>query len=445
MDDFRVLADAVAADIKAGRLKPGDRLPTQRRFARERGIAVSTASRVYGELTRRGLVVGEVGRGTFVRSGDADLRRGAVEPSPRTRVDLELNFPVLPGQAQLLARSLDGMLRPESLGAGLRAPLAGGTPAARAAAAVALSRSGWTPAPECILFTGNGKQAISTAISAFVPVGGRLGVEALTYPVVRGIGQRLGVQFVPLAVDEEGVRPDAIAAAGPLSALYLQPTHHNPLGVTMSQQRREELAEVVAELDLVVIEDLINAFLAVDAPPPLAAFAPERTVVVDSLSKRLAPGLSVGYVVPPPGKVGRVAGALRAAGSLAPTFAVEATTRVINDGTLRRLEEAKRADAAVRQALVAEKLAGFAVRADPHAYYCWWELPAPWRAEMFVAAAARAGIGVTPAAAFAVGSAHAPNAVRLALAIPPLPVLGEALDTLATIARGNPGDEGGTE
>ncbi len=444
MDDFRVLADAVAADISAGRLRPGERLPTQRRYARDRGVAVSTASRVYGELTRRGLVVGEVGRGTFVRSGESDVRRSAVEPV-RNRVDMELNFPVLPGQAVLLARSLDGMLRPESLGAGLRAPLAGGTPATRAAAATALSRSGWSPAPECILFAGNGKQAISTAISAFVPVGGRLGVEALTYPVVRGIGKRLGVQFVPLAVDDEGLRPDAVAAAGPLSALYLQPTHHNPLGVTMSAARRVELARVVADLDLVVIEDLINAFLAVDAPAPLAAFAPERTVVVDSLSKRLAPGLSVGYVVPPQGMVGRVAAALRAAGATAPTFAVEATTRVINDGTLRRLEEAKRADAAVRQGIVAEQLAGFAVRADPHAYYCWWELPAPWRAETFVAAAARAGIGITPAAAFAIGSAHAPNAVRLALAIPSHAVLAESLATLATLARGNPGDEGGTE
>lgn len=444
MDDFRVLADAVAADIGTGRLRPGERLPTQRRYARDRGVAVSTASRVYGELTRRGLVTGEVGRGTFVRAGEGDLRRGVVEPG-RTRVDMELNFPVLPGQAALLARSLEGLLRPDALGAGLRAPLAGGSPAARAAAAGALARSGWTPDPDCILFAGNGKQAISTAISALVPVGGRLGVETLTYPIVRGIGKRLGVEFVPIPVDGEGLRPETITAAGPLSALYLQPTHHNPLGVTMSAGRRVELARVLDDLGLVAIEDMINAFLAVDAPPPLAAVAPERTLVVDSLSKRLAPGLSVGYVVPPAAMVGRVAAALRSAGAMAPSFAVEATTRVITDGTLHRLEEAKRADAAVRQRMVADKLAGFAVRADPTAYYCWWELPEPWRAETFVAAAARHGIGITPAAAFAIGSAHAPNAVRMALSIPSLPVLADALDALAALARTAPGDEGGTE
>src|SRR5882672_1546955 len=57
MQDYRRVADAVAAEIARGRLRPGDRLPTQRAFARRHGIADSTASRVYGELTRRGLVV----------------------------------------------------------------------------------------------------------------------------------------------------------------------------------------------------------------------------------------------------------------------------------------------------------------------------------------------------------------------------------------------------
>ncbi|MGH3460567.1 MAG: GntR family transcriptional regulator, partial [Kribbellaceae bacterium] len=71
MEDYRLIADRLAADVAAGRLRPGDRLPPQRRFARENGIASSTASRVYGELVRRGLAVGEVGRGTFVRAADA--------------------------------------------------------------------------------------------------------------------------------------------------------------------------------------------------------------------------------------------------------------------------------------------------------------------------------------------------------------------------------------
>src|SRR5438270_13218979 len=117
--DYLKLADTIAAEIAGGRLKPGDRLPPQRNFAYERGIAVSTASRVYAELLRRGLVVGEVGRGTFI-SGDA--RRGVLAAGePRgVRIDLEFNYPVLPEQTALIAKSLEGLEKPGALDAALR-------------------------------------------------------------------------------------------------------------------------------------------------------------------------------------------------------------------------------------------------------------------------------------------------------------------------------------
>src|ERR1700740_1276905 len=105
------LADSLAAAIAGGARKPGVRLPPQRTFAYDRGIAVSTASRVYTELLRRGLVVGEVGRGTFV-SGEG--RRAVAPNEPRgARIDLEFNYPLLPHQATMIAKSLEGLERPE--------------------------------------------------------------------------------------------------------------------------------------------------------------------------------------------------------------------------------------------------------------------------------------------------------------------------------------------
>ena len=85
--EYLKLADAVAAEIANGALKSGDRLPPQRSFAYERKIAVSTASRVYTELLRRGLVVGEVGRGTFI-SGQAPPRNAAPSPNRAARASI---------------------------------------------------------------------------------------------------------------------------------------------------------------------------------------------------------------------------------------------------------------------------------------------------------------------------------------------------------------------
>ncbi|GDY75372.1 hypothetical protein SAV31267_048570 [Streptomyces avermitilis] len=131
------------------------------------------------------------------------------------------------------------------------------------------------------------------------------------------------------------------------------------------------------------------------------------------------------------------AGALRSGGWTAGRFALEAAVRWSGDGTVARLVAAKRADAAERQRLVAEHLAGFTVRADPRAYYAWWELPEPWRADTFAAAAARRGIAVTPGPAFGAGQGAA-DAVRLGLASVPPPELARALRTLAGVACTRP-------
>jgi DNA-binding transcriptional MocR family regulator len=437
MDDYRLIVDTIADNIAAGRLRAGEQLPPQRRFARQHGIAASTAARVYGELVRRGLAVGEVGRGTFVRSAAPAPEPALAEPAT-ARVDLELNFPVLPDQAELLSSSLARLLRPDVLADTLRPVTVDGTPAARAAAARLLARTGWTPEPDRILFAGNGRQAIAAAIAALVPVGGRLGVEAMTYPVVKAVAARLGVTLVPLEMDDQGLLPSAVRAAQ-VRAIYVQPTLHNPLGMTMPAQRRADLAEVLTERDLPAIEDGIYTFLRDDLPP-LAAHAPDHVTLVDSMSKRIAPGLTLGYLVPPAATADAVAGAIRSGGWAATGFALAAATQCTADGTADTIATAKRADAAARQRLVADRLAGFTVLADPGAFHCWWELPEPWRAEMFVAAAARHGIAVTPAAAFAVGQSRAPNAVRLALSAPPPEVLDSTVDTLAKLAHTRPED-----
>ncbi|MFG1666126.1 PLP-dependent aminotransferase family protein [Streptomyces sp. Y7] len=439
MDDYRRIADRIADEITAGRLRPGERLPPQRVFARRRGIAGSTAGRVYAELVRRGLVVGEVGRGTFVRAAPEATGRALVEAATAAPVNLELNYPCAPGQSELLAPALAPLQRPDVLTEALRPSPADGTPAARAAAAALLATPDWHPVPGRILFTGNARQAVAATLASLVRPGGRVGVEALTYPVVKDIAARLGITLVPLATDEEGPRPESVAAAhrtAPLAALYLQPTLHNPTSLTTGPERRRLLARTVLDLGIPVVEDRIWSFLTDD--DPLAAHAPGLTHVVDGLSKRVAPGLTAGFVAVPEGRVDAVAAAVRSGGWSAGRFALEAAVRWIEEGTVRRLVEAKRTDAARRQRVVAEELRDFAVRSDPRAYFAWWELPAPWRADTFTAAAAAHGIAVTPGPAFAVDPHRTPDAVRLGLASAPEPDLRRALRTLAGVARGTP-------
>ena len=431
--EYARLADAVAAEIASGALKPGDRLPPQRTFAYQRKIATSTASRVYTELLRRGLVVGEVGRGTFI-SGEA--RRGAAATTePRgARIDLEFNYPMLPTQSALISKSLEGLNRPEALELALRQATSTGTLALRKVAADYLTRQNndWSPTPEQMVFTANGRQCIAAALAAVVPAGGRCGVEALTYPFIKGIAARLGVTLVPLAMDEHGVRPDAVQKAhreAHLSAIYVQPVIQNPLGITMPAARRADLLRVVEKLDLVVIEDAVYSFL--DDEPPLAALAPDRCVVLDSLSKKVAPGLSLGFIVSPPRLRENVMAAVRSGGWTAAGFAFAAAQQLMADGTAAELARLKRIDAQARQKIAVACLAGLEIQTNPKSYHLWLTLPSHWRSQTFVAAAARRDIALTPSTTFAASPGHAPNAVRLALAAPPIDQLEAALRTLA--------------
>ncbi|MGE0866874.1 MAG: PLP-dependent aminotransferase family protein [Vicinamibacterales bacterium] len=437
---YRALVEQLARDIADGRLRPGDRLLPQREFADQRGIAASTASRVYGELARRGLISGEVGRGSYVRA--AARVPAPAEPAPG-RVNLEINLPVLPAQAALLARSLQPLARrPSVMSAALEAAAVAGPAGARHTVAAFLERRGWSPAVDGICFTGNGKQALAAVIAALVPRGQRLGAEAITYPMVKVLASGLGVEVVPIAMDEHGLRPDALAAAhrkAPLRAVYCQPTLHNPLGMSMPAGRRAELAASLQRHDVVAIEDLVYAFLAGDEPP-LAAGAPDHAVVVDSLSKRIAPGISIGYVAAPIALAPSIASAVRAGAWAASGLSMQLCLRWIADGTAATLSAAKRRDAATRQRLLRTLLRGLDVRSNPKSYHAWLLLPERWRADAYVAAAAQRGIGITPAAAFTVSPGHAPNAVRIALASPSLAELEPALGALAAIARGRPRD-----
>jgi DNA-binding transcriptional MocR family regulator len=447
LSSYHALADAIVADIRAGKLRPGNRLPPQREFARSRGIAVSTAQRVYAELTRQGVVSGEVGRGTFVRLATPARRPALTEPTS-LQIDLDLNFPTVPEQEALLSASLGELVRRrDEFSAAFVPSAAHGTASLRSTTAAFLSPRGWVLRPERLLFAGSGKQAIAGVLAATVRRGEVLGVEALTYPFIKTIAQQLGIRLFPIPLDDEGIVPEALIDAHRevgLSAVYLQPTLHNPLGLTMSSARGNVIAEILMKDDIVAIEDGVYGFLDADTSS-LRSIAPDNVVLVDSLSKRLAPGLTLGFIVTPPNLRDGIQRALHTGAWVAPSFAQTVCARWMADGTATRIVDAKRLDAVARQKLAQRWLRRFGLRGASKAYHCWLPLPDSWRADAFVAAAARHNIAVTPASAFAVAPGHAPAAVRLALSAPPMDVLARALETLASILEAGSGAPPTTE
>lgn len=440
MPDFHAIADAVAAEIASGKLAAGSRLPPQRTFADNWGIAASTAGRVYAELTRRGLVTGEVGRGTFVRAPET-LRAIRISEAADAPIDLQLAISSSLEQAALMAPALHSLAGPAALWEALCAASPFGPDGAGPAVAHFLATSRWTPDPAGILFAGGGRQAIACALAALCKPGDRLAVEPLTYPSMIRIAARLGLQLVPIQIDDQGIDLEALArthAAKPLGAIYIQPTLHNPLGISMTPERRQALGRWLEAAGLYCIEDAAFAFLS-DATP-LAAYAPDRVVHVNSMQKRLAPGIGVGFVAAPRPVKDAIAAVMRAGGWMAPSLAVRLVMSWIADGTAVRVAGLKRKDARARQALAAHILGAERVPARTDAFHAWLELPPAWSADAFTAAAAQQGVAITSSGAFAVTPGRAPNAVRLALSAAPLKDLEQGLQVLRALLATTPND-----
>src|SRR5262249_48966947 len=173
--------------------------------------------------------------------------------------------------------------------------------------------------------------------------------------------------------------------------------------------------------------------------------APDSCIVIDSLSKKVAPGLTLGFLVPPPRLRESVMASVRSGGWTASGFAFAAAQRLMGDGTVAELARLKRLDARARQKLAADRLSGFAIQAHENSYHLWLTLPPHWRSQTFVAAAARHDIALTPSTTFAVTPGHAPNAVRLALAAPTMDRLDTGLRTLAAMLNAREEDFASTE
>jgi DNA-binding transcriptional MocR family regulator len=427
---YRAIADALADDVRSGVLPPGARLPTHRDLAWRLRVTVGTVSRAYAEAERRGLIAGEVGRGTFVRFlGGSSARARRDEAPAADFIDLSVNRPRVPSERARLAAALEELAAAPELAALLDyLPLAGRA-GDRAQGAQWLARNGLAARPEEVIVTAGAQHAMACVFAAIAKPGDTIAAEALTYPGLRSLAAFLHLRLAPLAMDDEGLLPEALEAAcraGPVRAVYILPNLHNPTTATLPLARRHALAEIVRRHDVLLVEDDIYGFLRTPSLPPLASLVPEQAFYIDATSKSLMPTLRIGYVRAPLQHVDDITAALRATTYSAPPLMAQIASRWIEDGTADQLVAEKRAEAAHRQESVRKRLAGCDYRGDPAATHLWLILPGSWSAEDFAAAARRRGVGVTPAAAFAL-TRHAPNAVRVCIGTPP---------TLAELDRG---------
>ena len=417
---YLAIADAIADDIGAGRLAAGDRLPPQRKLAKRLDVDFTTVARGYVEAQRRGLIESKVGQGTFVRDKPKP-RRGQQMPPPRP-VDLSMNLPPEPDDPELIERMQAGVeFVSRDIVSLLRYQGFGGTQADKDAASSWLGRRALVPAQERIFISPGAHPALLGILTILAKPGDAILCEAITYPGIRSIAAQLGLRLIGLPMDAEGIEVDALVEACKKTkpkALYLNPTLQNPTTLTISDQRRRDIADTARHFGLPIVEDDAYGFIPPHGHAPFAAIAPDLTWHVAGLAKCIGAGLRAAYVVVPDTRsTWPFAAALRAATVMASPFTVALVTRWIEDGTADTLLRFIRNETAARQKLVSEILPKGIYQSDPLSFNIWLEVPAPWNRAAFVEHMRSTGIGMVASDAFT-SLGPPPEAVRVCLGGP---------------------------
>lgn len=380
------IARAVIDDVRRGRLRPGTELPGSRSLAASLGVHRNTVLAAYRELAAEGWIETSAARGTFVTSAlpDARPRRFSGKVAPRKAVPARAGFDLGPAPDPLPPPPPRGVLS-----------LAGGVPDLRIAPAAALARAyrralqtearsvldygdprgherlraalagmlsavrGLSAGPDQVLVTRGCQMGIDVAARALIAPGDVVAVEALGYRPAWEALRLAGARLVPLPVDGSGLVVDALADLldrEKVRAVYVTPHHQYPTTVVLSPGRRLALLALCRARRIAVLEDDYDHEFHYEGRPvlPLAS-ADDAGVVIylGTLSKILAPGLRVGFVVGPEPLIAHLS-AVRALVDRQGDRAVErAVAELLEDGEVQRhARRARRIYASRRAALV---------------------------------------------------------------------------------------------
>jgi GntR family transcriptional regulator / MocR family aminotransferase len=367
---FLQIARSLAEDIGRGRLRPGDRLPGSRQLAASLHVHRNTVLAALGELMAEGWLETVAGCGTFVTRAIAHPRGRPYSRRFGFRTHMPSKFPfVLPeppvayrppslprGALDLSNGAPDIRLVPARLiGRAYRRVLGlrgaellaygdpEGHPGLRSALATMLaSTRGLSVGPADVLVTRGSQMALMLAARALLRPGDTVAVEQIGYRPAWEAFRSAGATVVPVAIDRDGIDIDALkrlAARTTLRAVYVTPHHQYPTTVTLKAARRLALLALARAERVAIIEDDYDHEFHYDGRPvlPIASADHEGLVVyIGTLSKILAPGLRIGYIVAQPAVLQSVA-AIRSLLDIQGDLATEAAVAtLIEDGELQR-------------------------------------------------------------------------------------------------------------
>lgn len=468
----RQIANALAAELRRGRLRPGDRLPGTRSLAKTLGVHRQTVVLAIEELVAEGWLVSRPASGTFVADGSPEAtftRDGrkaptrarpagfalpvAVAPRPELPRTVNADSILLSGtrpDVRLLPADVIGRVYGRVLRTSGPALLSYGDPAGvlrlrHELSAMLSATRGIAVDPSTILVTRGSQMALAVVARALIRPGDAVAVEHPGYRPAWEAFKMAGAEIVPVPVDDHGLDVAALQrliARRSIRALYLTPHHQFPTTVTLTAPRRLALLQLAIRRRFAVVEDDYDHEFHYSGRPvlPLASIDTAGVVIyIGTLSKILAPGIRLGFVVASSDLIDRLI-AYRSFLDLQGDLVLEhAVAELLEEGLVQRhVRKMRRIYRSRLQALATglrTQLGGFLTFREPAGGTAIWvRLPDAQSLARWTHAAGRVGVVFDAGLSFTLNGASCAGA-RLGFASVSEDELAVAVSRLAIAAR----------
>ncbi|RVE82141.1 PLP-dependent aminotransferase family protein [Sinorhizobium meliloti] len=305
-------------------------------------------------------------------------------------------------------------------------------------AVFAARRLGGMPNADRVIVAHSTQAALHMLLPGMIGRGGHLAVEQMTYPPVRSFAERYGIHVTDVAIDGDGLDPNAfedLCKRGTPSALYLLSTYQNPTTVTMSLDRRREIAAIARRYHVKIIEDDIYSLLSPSPLPPISALIPELSWYLLGTAKSFSAGLKLAFVVAPDAATAARTfwPGVRATYWMASPVSAALMADLISTGGDVKILSSVKLEVAKRHADTLRTLP-MPIASDPGCLHVWIPLRLGLSSTDVAEAILRQGVQVAASDSYAQPGWKPPQAIRIGIGNPSSQsVLLQALKTIASV------------
>lgn len=415
------LAEQLEKDIAAGYLTPGTKLPPQRELADFLDIHFTTVTRAYRLCELKGLIYAVTGSGTFVAPSAA--KSVTISTDNLLQESIDLGFVgSFESCNEMIADTISAVSKKRQISELLNYEYPTGMPHHKAAGVNWLQNIGIHTDTDHLVIVSGTQNGLALSLLALFEPGNRIAVDSFTYANFIELAKLYHLQLVPIAGDNEGMRAEKLEAQhkrNPLHGVFLMPSCCNPSTIMISEQRKKELASVIAKYQLILIEDDIHAFFTAGIVPDyrgaIARLIPEQTVYLCGTSKPICSGLRVAYMVYPDKFKDKIFKAVFNVNVKTSSLDVEIITQLILSGKAHQIVERKRNLAERANALFFHFFPEAKGFGHPLSFYRWLPILDKRRGAQIEQELQTAGIRVYHSDRFLVGSGENQSYLRIAL------------------------------